>query len=130
MSLQDVDDLAAAVAEAARVLTSGGRLALATVHPVNSAGDFRGANADAPFVIEGSYLGRAHYADTVARDDLEMTFVSEHRPLETYAAALAEAGFLIERIREPAIPDGAFSSEQSLRWHRIPLFLHLRAIKA
>ncbi len=130
MSLQDVDDLAGAVAESARVLVDGGRLAIAIVHPLNSAGGFRGSEPNSPFVIDGSYLGRARYAERVARDHLEMTFFTEHRPLESYVAALADAGFLIERIREPAIPDDAFGSELSLRWRRIPLFLHLRAIKA
>src|SRR4029453_4104650 len=42
MSLQDVDQMAAAVDEAARVLDAGGRLCLGIVHPLNSAGRFGG----------------------------------------------------------------------------------------
>ena len=42
MSLQDVDDLDGVVAECARVLEPGGRLCLAIVHPLNSAGTFAG----------------------------------------------------------------------------------------
>ena len=38
MSLQDVDEWAAAISEAARVLVPGGRLAMAIVHPINSIG--------------------------------------------------------------------------------------------
>ncbi len=56
MSLQDVDDAAAAIREAARVLEPGGRLCLAIVHPFGSAGVFTRIEADAPFVVEGSYL--------------------------------------------------------------------------
>ena len=59
MSFQDVDDLSGALREAARVLVPGGRLCLAIVHPLNSAGSFESRTADSPFVIEGSYLGEA-----------------------------------------------------------------------
>jgi SAM-dependent methyltransferase len=130
MSLQDVHDFEAAVREGARVLEPGGRLCFAIVHPLNSAGKFDGDEADAPFVIAGSYLARSHYADSVARDGLEMTFVSEHRPLQAYTDALADAGLLIERLREPAMPEEALASERSRRWvERLPLFLHGRAVK-
>ena len=42
MSLQDVDDLDRALREIARVLVAGGQLRSAIVHPIGSAGDFRG----------------------------------------------------------------------------------------
>jgi len=129
MSLQDVEELEPAVQEAARVLAPGGRLCLAIVHPLNSAGRFRGDSAESPFVIEDSYLDRSYYADDLARDGLEMTFVSAHRPLQAYTEALAEAGLLIERLREPALPANAVSVPRSLRWQRVPLFLQLRALK-
>jgi len=127
--LQDVEELEPAVQEAARVLAPGGRLCLAIVHPLNSAGRFRGDSAESPFVIEDSYLDRSYYADDLARDGLEMTFVSAHRPLQAYTEALAEAGLLIERLREPALPANAVSVPRSLRWQRVPLFLQLRALK-
>jgi SAM-dependent methyltransferase len=129
MSLQDVDDLAGAIREAARVLAPGGRLCLAIVHPVSSAGSFTSRTPDSPFVIEGSYLDEAVTDETFEREGLAMRFVSRHRPLQTYTEALAENGLLIERLREPALPEAGFNSEHSLRWQRIPLFLHLRAVK-
>jgi SAM-dependent methyltransferase len=129
MSLQDIDDLEGAIAESARALEPGGRLCLAVVHPVNSAGLFAGEGADSPFVVEGSYLERSYYRDDIARDGLCVSFVSEHRPLESYADALAEAGLLVERLREPALPDRAITAAHSGRWQRIPLFLHVRAVK-
>jgi hypothetical protein len=58
-----------------------------------------------------------------------MTFVSAHRPLQTYARALDESGLVIDRIREPADPDQSFTRPLSRRWQRVPLFLHLRAVK-
>jgi ubiquinone/menaquinone biosynthesis C-methylase UbiE len=130
MSLQDVDDLEGAVREAGRVLEPGGRLCLAVVHPINSAGHFDGDDPLSPFVVEGSYLGRSYYADHIERDGLQMTFVSEHRPIQAYVEAVADAGLLVERIREPAVPDSALTRARGRRWQRIPLFLHLRAVKS
>jgi SAM-dependent methyltransferase len=130
MSLQDVDDLGGAVREAARVLQGGGRLCLAIVHPVNSAGTFDAKEPDSAFVIDGSYLDVTYYADELERDGLEMTFTSAHRPLQAYTEALADAGLLIERLREPAVPEAAITQPSTRRWQRIPLFLHVRALKS
>lgn len=129
MSLQDVDDYTGAIGESGRVLAPGGRLCVAIVHPLNSSGAFAGGEAESPFVIEGSYLDSSWHADTVDRDGLEMTFVSAHRPVEAYADALSAAGLLIERLREPKLPAGGEVGPHSARWRRIPLFLHLRAVK-
>jgi SAM-dependent methyltransferase len=129
MSLQDIDDLEEAVREAARVLEPGGRLCLAIVHPFNSAGRFSAEGADSPFVVEGSYLHRSHYEDSFARDGLEITFVSEHRPIQAYVDALADVGLLVERLRETDVPDAGIVRPRSRRWQRVPIFLHIRALK-
>jgi SAM-dependent methyltransferase len=129
MSLQDVDDLPGALCEVARVLAPGGRLCLAIVHPLNSAGSFTNGTVDASFVIEGSYLDEARTDETFERDGLAMRFVSRHRPLQTYTELLAANGLLVERLREPALPEAGFNGEHGPRWRRIPLFLHLRAVK-
>jgi SAM-dependent methyltransferase len=127
MSLHDIDAMPLAIHEIARVLVPGGRLCFAIVHPINSAGHFERETAEAPFVIEGNYLRSFSYSDTVERDGLAMTFHSQHRPFETYFSALEEAGFLVEALREPSIPENAIVSGASRRWQRLPLFLHLRA---
>jgi SAM-dependent methyltransferase len=127
MSLHDIDAMPAAMREIARILEPGGRLCLAIVHPINSAGRFERHAADAPFVIAGEYLRAFPYADTVERDGMTMTFHSQHRPLSAYFAALEEAGFLVEALREPGVPDHAIASEAGRRWQRLPLFLHIRA---
>lgn len=129
MSLQDVDDMPGAVREAARVLESGGRLCIAIVHPLNSAGGFENDEPDSRFTIAGSYLDPSFYEDNIARDGLEMTFVSAHRPVSAYTEALAHAGLLIERLREPPVPEHAMTRPPHSRWTRVPMFLHLRALK-
>lgn len=129
MSFQDVDDLDGAIREAARVLAPGGRLCPAIVHPLNSAGSFESRSATSPFVIGGSYLDEFGIDLRAKRNGFAMRFVSRHRPLQTYADALSENGFLVDRIREIPLPETAFTDEHSRRWQRIPLFLHLRALK-
>jgi len=125
MSLQDVDAMEKAVAEIARVLVAGGHLVMAITHPVNSAGRFLpGAEeASRPFIIEGSWFERRMLADTCERGGHTMTFHSEHRPLHDYTDALADAGFLIERTREVT------DTDTGSKWNRLPLFLHLRAVR-
>jgi SAM-dependent methyltransferase len=129
MSLQDMDDMEGAIREAARVLSRGGTLCLAVVHPLNSAGRFALDDASSPFVVDGSYLERFRYEDSLVRDGLEITFVSEHRPMEAYVTALAEAGLAVERLRETDVPESGIVRPRSRRWQRIPLFLHIRALK-
>lgn len=125
MSLQDVDDLAGAISEAARLLAPEGRLCIAIVHPLNSAGTFEGQreDRDAPFVVRGSYLTSHRYRDDAEHDGIRMSFNSEHRSLESFTRTLEEAGLGIELIREVTEEDAAS------RWSRIPLFLHLRAVR-
>jgi ubiquinone/menaquinone biosynthesis C-methylase UbiE len=129
MSLQDVDDLNQAVSEIARVLSKGGRACAAIVHPLNSAGNFAGQEPDAEFVIKGSYLDEFRYSDSLERDGLEMTFNSLHRSLECYSRAIEKAGLLIEAIREHRVPDNAVLKGSARRWQRLPLFMHIRAVK-
>ena len=62
-----------------------------------------------------------YYIDRVQRDGYEMEFASLHRPLEAYVRALADAGFVVEDLREPK------SALATQRWMRIPLFLYIRA---
>ncbi len=122
MSLHDMDDMHGAVRELGRVLRPGGRLCLAVVHPINSAGEFRSPEPDAEFVIAGDYFARRRAAATVEKNGLSMTFHSRHWSLEDYFAALEGAGLLTEAVREPRERDGS-------RWDRVPLFLDLRAVR-
>jgi SAM-dependent methyltransferase len=126
MSLQDVDAMEAALSEAARVLKDDSPLVMAITHPLNTGGHFvpaGGAGAEPRFVLEGSWFEHRQLADTCERGGYTMTFHSEHRPLQSYTEALADAGFVIERLREVTETDPAD------KWHQVPLFLHIRALR-
>jgi SAM-dependent methyltransferase len=123
MSLMDVDDMPGAARELARVLEPGGRLALAVVHPINSAHELDREHPEDRLVLTENYFDRRRYRDVVEHGGLTMTFESIHWTLEDYIAALLAAGFRIEVLREIGDPEHPF-------WSRYPLFLHLLAAKA
>jgi ubiquinone/menaquinone biosynthesis C-methylase UbiE len=128
-SLQDVDDMPAAVREAARVLRNNGRFCVCVVHPIRDAGHFVSEEADAPFSISDSYFEARLYDESLERDGLQMTFTSWRYSLERYARALEDSGFHIERVREP-LPDQARGDRRWERSQRVPMFLFVRAVKS
>jgi len=92
------------------------------VHPLNSAGKFDDVAPDSAFVIRGSYVESHRYEDTIERDGLTMTFHSVHRSMETYLGALADAGFVLEALREPTPdPEHVAAEPAAARWQRVPL---------
>jgi SAM-dependent methyltransferase len=129
MVLMNVDNLAAVVLEAARVLEPGGRLCVGITHPINTAGEFDSEDADSDFVIRRSYFEPHRRELPADRAGLKMTFLDAHRPLQDYSAALEAAGFLIERIREIGDDEDPPQRESQLRWRRVPLFLHVPAVR-
>jgi SAM-dependent methyltransferase len=99
MSLLDMDDFGAAVAEIGRVLRPGGRLCMAVVHPFASAQDV-GTMHTGVFQVSEPYREQRRYTDRVERDGLAMTFTSMHRPLGAYTAALFANGMAITALTE------------------------------
>ena len=122
-SLMDVEDMALAVREGARVLAPGCRLCACITHPVQTASTWDQKDENAPLVVSEAYLDRRWMDVAVEREGLEFTFAGWCYPLEAYTRALEEAGMLIEAIREPADLAGG-------RWARVPMFLMWRALKA
>jgi SAM-dependent methyltransferase len=129
MSLFNLDDMPAALAEVGRVLMPGGRLCFAVVHPFASAGRFTGQEPDAPFVMKDSYMESRSRITTVERGGIKMDFNDMHRPLSSYSSALEGAGLVIEALREP-VPGAEHASRPGVGQHRrLPLYLHVRALK-
>jgi SAM-dependent methyltransferase len=118
MTLQSVDDLAGAIHEAARVLEPGGRLVAAIVHPMNT-----GAEA-------ANYFAEERLSYEHERDGVRIVLHDVHRPLAVYFEALAVAGFVIERVREP-VPGQKLLEVRpdAVKWTRTPCFLHVVARK-
>jgi SAM-dependent methyltransferase len=129
MSLQDIDDFGQAIAEAGRVLESGGRFCFAILHPLRTAGTFP-TEASGALTIEGSYFERREFMVADEIDGVRVEMYSEHRPLEAYTLALQAAGFVLEAVREPRPFEDVIRSDGSgisEKWRRIPLVLHVRA---
>ncbi len=122
-------DMARAIREASRVLKPSGHFCLCVAHPMTDVGRVKAPSAAGELIISG-YFERQHVNETVTKDDMEMTFHGWTYTLEDYGRALQEAGFLIERVREP-VPSAeqAKKSPSLQRWRRVPLFLSVRAVK-
>ena len=116
MTLQDIDDAAAAIRESSRVLSPGGQFCAAVVHPVATAGELQ--SDDETFVLNKSYFAEGEHRQFPLG---ETTITSYHRPLEYYVRALIDNGLELEALRE--LPTRRRAAG------RIPMFLHLRARK-
>jgi len=94
MSLQDIDDMEEAVAQAARVLTPGGRLVIAVTHPANTAGKFAPGPEEVtrPFVIDGP-PGSSRVRPGVA-----------HRGVQPAAASAVSGLRLVSTTTQPGLP--------------------------
>ena len=129
MSLMDMDDPDAAIRETGRVLERGGRFCFCIAHPLSTAGDFPEQRAGVPFVLRGSYFDERRVELVSDRGGIRIDFASLHRPLDAWARALHDAGFAIEALREHPYPRELWKHEFTERWARIPLFLHVRAVR-
>jgi SAM-dependent methyltransferase len=111
--LMNVDEPGRAIGEAARVLRAGGSICVSIVHPIASAGAWRGD----VFAIR-DYLEHRPHEDRVG----DLVFANMHYPLETWSRWLEGAGFVIEALRE-------VRRDRLRGWSRLPMFLYLRAAR-
>ncbi|MFT3942643.1 MAG: class I SAM-dependent methyltransferase [Ancrocorticia sp.] len=102
-----IEDLGGACTELARVLRPGGTLAYSTPHPT------RWMFPDSPtrdaMIVTTPYFDRRAYVER--NDDDALAYVEFHHTLADHSAALAAAGFVIERIWEPEWP-----ADRTLVW--------------
>lgn len=131
LSIQDINPLSNAIAETARLLRPGGRLALVMLHPC-----FRIPRQSGWGWDEGrglKYRRLDSYLSPLAvpmQEHEQGTTRSYHRPLEDYVAALNAAGMALTQIREVADSPAERDSRADRRAAReFPLFLGVRAEK-
>jgi len=103
---EHIEDYADAIAEVARVLRSGGRFLFFLNHPLLQT---PGSGWIDDHILEeqywriGPYLIEDNSQEEVA-PGVRLPFI--HRPLHRYVNAMARHGLLIERMEEPAPPEG------------------------
>jgi SAM-dependent methyltransferase len=112
---EHIPDHQEGIAEVARVLEPGGRFVFLLNHPLLQA-------PDSGWVIDhineeeywrvGPYLGVDVTMEELA-PGIELPFV--HRPLSQYINAMAAHGLLVERMDEPAPPEGFLAKAEEYR---------------
>ena len=136
LSIQDIDPLEDALAQAAWALRGGGRLVLLMTHPCFRIPRQSGWGWDEKRRLQfrriDRYLGRLAVPMKGFAGGRGATR-SYHRPLSAYVNGLAAYGLYVDRVREIASHRPAGSGPHARAGRRaseeIPLFLGMRAIK-
>lgn len=122
LSLIDMPEIDAPIAEMARVLAPGGALLIANLNGFNTAGAENGWVRD----TNGQLL---HYPVDYYLDARGfwtewrgIRIVNHHRPLQSYMRALISAGLTLTHFEEPAPIPGA-PQPKAERYRRAPWFL-------
>jgi ubiquinone/menaquinone biosynthesis C-methylase UbiE len=143
MSLMDVPDTCAALAEAYRILRDGGFLQFSILHPCFSPPHrrvVRDAAGMAQAVEVARYFDRAdgevqHWTFSAAPEAVQSRVVPFatpifHRTLSEWLNGLIETGFTVERMGEPSVDEATALRVPAVADTRItPLFLHVRGRK-
>ena len=136
LSIQDIDPLAAVLHGVRARLTDKGRIVIVMIHPCFRVPRQSGWGWDAQRQLQYRRVDRYLTPLTVpmrTTPDGRTATRSYHRPLEQYVSLLAEAGFVIDALREtPSEPvtRGSHSQVQRRAEAEFPLFLGLRARRA
>ena len=120
--LHYIADWGSTLGEFARILRPGGLLLVSTHHPTH---DVAITEPPAP------YFETVLLTDTWDKAGREYKVHFYRRPLSAIVDALADAGFLVERIPEPVPDRSAFAQDPAFydRLTRGPWFLFIRAVK-
>jgi ubiquinone/menaquinone biosynthesis C-methylase UbiE len=129
---EHIDEVDAAIAEVARVLKPGGQFSFFLNHPLLQT---PGSGWIDDYILDppeqywriGAYLVETETVEEVEKN-IFIRFI--HRPLSRYVNALISNGLLIERMYEPAPPQGFLdrAPEYALA-HTVPRLLYLRSVK-
>lgn len=120
LTMIDIPDFRAAIAECARVLTPGGTFIVANLTPMQTAGMGRGWRYDEdgrPLAFEIDDYMR-EWAEWVAWSGIRVR--NWHRPLSAYMQAYLKAGLTLESY-EDLMPVEGYVDEDS-RYARVPWF--------
>jgi SAM-dependent methyltransferase len=122
LSLIDIPDVSAAIAEMARVLRPGGTLLIANLSNFNSAG----ATADMGWTRladERPAFALDHYLEERSAwvEWRGIRIVNWHRPLSTYMTLLLDQGLRLTHFDEPAPVGG--DPDRAARYVRAPWFM-------
>jgi len=122
LSLIDIDDFEAAIAEMARVLKPGGALLIANLNGFNTAGAesgwLRGAQDELIAYPVDHYLEpRVFWTEWRG-----IRIQNHHRPLGAYMHALLHVGLRLTHFAEPRAIDGGHA-DKAARYNRAPWFL-------
>ncbi len=117
LTLIDIDDYAAAIAEMARVLRPGGSLLIANLNSFSTAGDWTAEGKAAGFLIDNYLDSRAEWESWNG-----ILIRNWHRPFHLYMQALLKNGLRLAHFDEPA-PTGG-DAQQVARYRRAP-WLHV-----
>ncbi len=129
---EHIDEVDVAIAEVARVLKPGGQFSFFLNHPLLQT---PGSGWIDDFILDppeqywriGAYLVETETVEEVEKD-VFIRFI--HRPLSRYVYALLANGLSLERMLEPAPPQGFLdrAPEYALA-HTVPRLLYLRSVK-
>ena len=117
LTLIDIDDYAAAIAEMARVLRPGGSLLIANLNSFSTAGDWTAEGKAAGFLIDNYLDSRAEWESWNG-----ILIRNWHRPFHLYMQALLSHGLRLAHFDEPAPTDG--DAQTVARYRRAP-WLHI-----
>jgi 2-polyprenyl-3-methyl-5-hydroxy-6-metoxy-1,4-benzoquinol methylase len=125
MALMNIPDIAAAFRAARRILRPGGRYVFIITHPCFQTPHARWVDTEDGRQVRqvSDYLTEGYWTASRA-DDVRSRQGEYHRTLGTYINALANAGFVLERIIEPGA-SGRSAEIYPGRAH-VPAFLAAR----
>jgi len=124
LTLIDIDDVNAAIAEMARVLSPGGTLLIANLNSFSTAGTWQGEGESARGYLIDNYLEpRAEWVGWRG-----ILIRNWHRPLAAYMQPLLGQGLRLVHFDEPAARDG--EPARVARYNRAPYHLIMEWTKA